>query len=395
MHQIATPNLQSVINQSLVFHYLKEHGPAYRAQVSMGLGISLPAVGRALDDLVEKDFVVLTEYKKNSQMRTVPFYTTTLDNYLIISIDAYNNLISAAGYSVTRKFDLSPEGELSESFIKIIDNFIVTELHKDISMLKSICIAFPGIVNPDKGIVEKAVYHPRFENVPIKDELQKHYGCTVFIDNVVNLAVLQNMHEVDNSYNNIVAVDIGMEIGVGILINGKIYRGENYIAGEIGFYTDTPIEDGKGRAHSSTLRKLAYELAGDNDESYFENLSCRTRCFQLVEDAFRKAKEGDCRELRIIDSFASEIALLINKIDPLLNPGAIVISGEICTFTNSEEIFLNRVIEKYHKLRFSNVSISFSPSGPLATLKGGVHMAEDIFMKQQFPYVMYGSEEKH
>lgn len=393
MHQTATPNLQSIINQSLVFHYLKEHGPSYRARISLDLNISLPAVGRALDELIERKFVILSDYRKNDQMRRVPFYSINLDDFVIISLDAYNNLITSDHSGLVRKFDLDQQIDLGEAFIDVIDRFVRNDLAKDISMIRSICIAFPGIVNTSDGIVEKAVYHPEFERFPIKDRLEEHYGCTVFIDNVVNLAVVQNKFELEERKLNVVAIDIGMEIGAGILIDGKVYRGENFIAGEIGYYTDSPIYEKKESGHSSTLRKLAMMVCGATGVEPCD-LHQRSRCVPIVVDAFGKAHDGDAGMLGVIDQFSNEIALLINKIDPLLNPAAIVISGEICTIPYSKELFFERVVEKYHNLRFSNVTIMFSPSGPLAGLLGGVLVAEDNFMKQQFPYVMAETGEK-
>ena len=395
MHQTATPNLQSVINQSLVFHYLKEHGSSYRAQISLDLNISLPAVGRALDELVEKKFVIPSEYKMNTQKRRVQFYESSLDDFILISIDAYNNLITADKSNSIIKFDMNADADIGESFTAIIDDFVINTLHKSTDMIKAICIAFPGIVNPDKGVVEKAIYHPQFENYPIVKVLEGKYSCTVFIDNVVKLAVLQNKAELGDKYSNIVAMDIGMEIGAGIMINGSVYRGENYIAGEIGFYADTSNGSKKLNGHSSTLRKLAYMLKEEeNGDADFNEFSCRDKCIPIIDEAFRTAHNGDRKATAVIDQFAEEISLLINKIDPLLNPAAIVISGEICTIPYSEELFLKKVVEKYHKLRFSNVSICFSPSGPIAGLLGGAKMAEDIFMKQQFPYVMIETDDK-
>ena len=311
MHQTATPNLQSVINQSLVFHYLKEHGSSYRAQISIDLNISLPAVGRALDELVEKKFVVPSEYKMNTQKRRVQFYESNLDDFILISIDAYNNLITADKSNSIIKFDMNADADIGESFTAIIDDFVINTLHKSTDMIKAICIAFPGIVNPDKGVVEKAIYHPQFENYPIVNVLEGKYSCTVFIDNVVKLAVLQNKAELGDKYSNIVAMDIGMEIGAGIMINGSVYRGENYIAGEIGFYADASNGAKKLNGHSSTLRKLAYMLKEEEEENGnadFNEFSCREKCIPIIDEAFRAAHNGDMKATAVIDHRRNQLA---------------------------------------------------------------------------------------
>ena len=108
-------------------------------------------------ELVEKKFVIPSEYKMNTQKRRVQFYESSLDDFILISIDAYNNLITADKSNSIIKFDLNSAVDIGKSFTDIIDDFVINTLHKSTDMIKAICIAFPGIVNPDKGVVEEVL----------------------------------------------------------------------------------------------------------------------------------------------------------------------------------------------------------------------------------------------
>ena len=57
----ANANLQNRINTSIIFNYLRDHGFAYRAQIARDLGISAPAVSRAIEKLRRDEYVIESE----------------------------------------------------------------------------------------------------------------------------------------------------------------------------------------------------------------------------------------------------------------------------------------------------------------------------------------------
>ena len=233
LSQAANPQFQHVINKSTVFHYLRKNGPTYRNVIASALGISLPTVTGALDSLTMAGFAELVEYRRNDQARRVPYYQITMKDSIILSLDLLKNIIAAFdenGINVMQNFLFPSDGDPKEHLLQIINNFVRRKLKKDRSLIKSICIGFPGIVDVEKGVVNKAIYHPNLENTPFKQILKDKYNCTVYIDNVVNLAAYANYSEFNKIYKNIVSCDIGMEIGTGLLINGAVYHGENYMA---------------------------------------------------------------------------------------------------------------------------------------------------------------------
>jgi len=59
--ETANSILQNKINRSVVFNYLRENGPSYRARISKDLHISAPAVSRLIGKLIEEEYVVETE----------------------------------------------------------------------------------------------------------------------------------------------------------------------------------------------------------------------------------------------------------------------------------------------------------------------------------------------
>ena len=100
--------------------------------------------------------------------------------------------------------------------------------------IAAVCLGVPGSVNPIIGIINFAP-NLGIKNYKMKSELEKLIPYPVLLENDVNLGALGvKSFGVGKKSENMLAVFIGTGIGGGIIINGKIYRGFNFVAGEIG-----------------------------------------------------------------------------------------------------------------------------------------------------------------
>lgn len=392
LSQTVNPAYQLIINQSAVFHYLREHGPTYRNQIATALNISLPSVARALSVLVERGFVELVDYRRNNQARTVPYYRITIGNALMLSLDLLKGAIAAQnleGLFSIGYFKLDKSIPVTEDIVSIITRYVLDTLHAPLSDVKSICIGCPGIVDVDSGMVLKAIFHPGLEGIPLRDTLQEKFGCQVYVDNVVNIAAYANYCEFDKKVSNIVSCDIGLEIGTGLLIDGRIYRGSHYMAGETGFYTDHLDNHKINYKRTHTFRSICCDLAARLKGSVLDPASLEEDyCLEHVSALFDSSAQGDALSISVLDAYIDRIALMLNKVDVLLNPQLIVIGGDICQMPHSEQLFLERLNERYRPLRQLKQDIVYSKYGPLVTLYGAGRMALEHYLQAQFPYMM-------
>jgi len=392
LSQTANPSFQHKINQSAVFHYIREHGPAYKNQIAIALGISLPSVTRSLDALIERGFAELVEYRKTDQSRVVPFYRAALNAGLVVYMDFLKGAIS--GRTLDDMFPIVPfkrDGSrpVTEFLVSIIDAYFEEHLRRPVSVMRSLCIGFPGIVDVQGGKVRRAIYHPELEGVPIRDALAERYGCSVFIDNVVNLAAYANYCEFAKAYSNIISCDIGLEIGAGLLIGGAVYRGERFKAGETGFCIDDlrrPTENYK-RTHTfrSLCREMTERLPRESEQGQKEDEAYYLR---EVERLFELAHRGDPVALSIMDGYVGRIALMLNKIESILDPSKIVIGGDVCQMPHSEEVFLKPLVERLRPISAMPDDVCYSKHGLYVSLQGAGEMALANYLSAVFPYRM-------
>jgi N-acetylglucosamine repressor len=110
------------------------------------------------------------------------------------------------------------------------------------SPLLGIGLGTPGLMDPLNGVVRRAV-NLEWHDLPLRDLLQKRYGLPVYVANDSQVAALAEYTFGDGpGVENLVVIKVGHGIGAGIVLNGRIFHGETFGAGEIGHVT--MVEDG-------------------------------------------------------------------------------------------------------------------------------------------------------
>jgi hypothetical protein len=133
------------------------------------------------------------------------------------------------------------------------DNFIseITKVIKNISKkiqlpLIGIGIGLPGMVNSDTGIIYKSILLDIFEDFNFYEEMNNNIDIPIFIENDANCCAWGELsiHKDENLKNfifiliefretDLIKKDLGgIAVGLGIVLDGKVYYGSNYSAGE-------------------------------------------------------------------------------------------------------------------------------------------------------------------
>jgi glucokinase len=119
--------------------------------------------------------------------------------------------------------------QLAEVVLELIE-----EAHVNRKKIKAVCLGIPGLLNPYSGVIGLAP-NLGLKNFNIKKSLEAEIPFPVLIENDVNLGALGiKTFGVGKKAKNMLAVFVGTGIGGGLIIDGKLYRGSNYVAGEIG-----------------------------------------------------------------------------------------------------------------------------------------------------------------
>jgi len=116
--------------------------------------------------------------------------------------------------------------------------------------LRAVAAGAPGITDVDAGVVVATSYLMGWRHVPLRDLLEKGLGVRAAVENDVNLgAIGEQWHGAARNVRDFVFLAVGTGVGAGIVLDGEIFRGTGWMAGEIGYMlvpgTSTdPVADG-------------------------------------------------------------------------------------------------------------------------------------------------------
>ena len=76
---------------------------------------------------------------------------------------------------------------------------------------------------------------PGWDGYPVRDRFSTRYGAPVWVDNDVNILALGEWRSgVAQGQDNVVVVKVGTGIGAGIIADGRLHRGAQGSAGDVG-----------------------------------------------------------------------------------------------------------------------------------------------------------------
>jgi glucokinase len=134
------------------------------------------------------------------------------------------------------------------------------EAHITIDQIAGIGVATPGPLNNRTGVIYSPPNLPEWENVPLRDLIQKHFNASILIENDAHTAGLgEYMFGAGRGSRYIVYLTVSTGIGGGVIIDGKILEGANGTAGELGHMT---IDWKGGRCNCGNIGCLEYLASG-------------------------------------------------------------------------------------------------------------------------------------
>ncbi len=186
-----------------------------------------------------------------------------------------------------------------------------------------------GVIDPIKGIWKKQEETDR--EVPVAAFVEKELGVVCHVDNDVKSAVIaENVFGAGKGCRDMVYINLGTGLAAGIIANGKLIRGTDGFAGEIGFMN---LTDGKGprmelKASGMGMCHQARLLSDRYPDSALRGMPGGT---VRGQDIFELAEEGDELAAHIIDEMIRMVGLTISNLTCVLSPEVVILGGGLIT----------------------------------------------------------------
>jgi glucokinase len=200
------------------------------------------------------------------------------------------------------------------------------------SLLRAVAAGAPGVTNVDEGVVIATSYLMGWRNVPLRALLEAKLGVPAAVENDVNVAAIaESKIGAARGVRDFVFVALGTGIGAGVVLNGEIFHGMNWSAGEIGYLLVpgtpvTPVETGEPGA-------LEGIVGGEGIKAQWrsvwrEDLTQHPRELMATQ-VFDYAQAGDRLARQVLDKSAQTLAYAIYNLAIVLNCPLFVLGGTV------------------------------------------------------------------
>ena len=191
--------------------------------------------------------------------------------------------------------------------------------------VRHVMVGVPGAIDPLTGRVSLTPNIAGLQDFDVLGYLRGRFGPEVLIENDVNLAMLgEQALGCASRCRNAAFLALGTGAGLGLLIDGKLFRGARGLAGEI---ADLPI--GRDPVAQIPPATNAFELEVGSlaivDRYHRQGGAAAV----TVRDIFRLLEEGDEVAAAVLDTTARWVALAIATLQSLLDLELIVLGGSI------------------------------------------------------------------
>ena len=224
--------------------------------------------------------------------------------------------------------------------------------------LEGIGVGCAGHIRYREGVILTTSNLTGFKNYPLREKLQARFSIPVNLDNDTNAQALGEFrYGAGRGQDDMVFITISTGIGAGIILNGKLYRGQTGTAGEFGHTIVDPDSElictcGNRGCLMACACGLAlphlFELKLREGKKSLLDLPSNFRMSRLNGQMLKKGLDmGDPVSKEVISDSARYVGIGIYNLFQVLNPPLVVLGGGL---TNWGEFYLNRIRETFSEL---------------------------------------------
>ena len=395
-YQPGTPSLLRAINERTLLEYLRSHQPTSRAQLARATGLSKPTVSQALASLEEAGLVRPVGQSISSKGgRVAILYEPNPAAGYVVGVDVGRGWVrcavaNLAGQIIARS-DKPNDVQSASTLVALLSQLardLVVQAGLSWSQVIHAVIGTPGIFDEQSKRVLFASNLPEWGRHGLVTELQAAFGLSLSVENDANLAALaERSFGWGSTANTFVYITIGTGIGMGIVINGSLYRGARGAAGEIGFLP-FGLENALSAASKESGTISETYLGMFEEATAAEAIICQGQklglpAFLSPRQIFDEAQQGNPKALAVVEQEGDRLALAIAAITAVLDPELIVLGGGIGQRT---ELLLPPIERRLQQLTPLRPPIVASKLGDDSVLLGSIATALEVAHKLVFQH---------
>ncbi|MGW4029080.1 ROK family transcriptional regulator [Streptomyces sp. NPDC004838] len=336
-----TPRVLRAMNDRAALDLLLEHGPLSRTRIGKLTGLSKPTASQLLVRLEAAGLVVATGTTEGRPGPNAQLYAVNPRAAFAAGLDVTPQRIRAAVADVTGalagEFELLTPGRRAESVVRQVTDALdgaVKAAGLTRADVHRLVIGTPGAFDPSTGRLRYASHLPGWHSPTLLDELAAVLPMPVEYENDVNLVALAEQRlGAAQGHENFMLLWNEEGLGAALVIGGRLHRGFTGGAGEVGFLPvpGTPLVRQVTRANSGGFQELAgaQSLPRLARELGVEDVGHGHYTEVAAELVAKAAEAGSGPYRRLLDTYATGLAIGLASMVAVLDPELVVLSGEV------------------------------------------------------------------
>lgn len=339
--EVGTKN--ALLKKKIITHYIY-NGNSTITDLAKELDLSVPTVTKFISEMCEEGYI--NDYGKleTSGGRYPSLYGLNPESGYFIGVDikkfAINiGLINFKGDMVELKMNIPFKSENTsealEELCKLILQFI-KKVDIDNDKILNININVSGRVNPESGY---SFSQFNFEERPLAEVLTEKIGFRVTIDNDTRAMTYgEYMKGCVKGEKDIIFVNVSWGLGIGIIIDGKIYTGKSGFSGEFGhtnvFDNEIICHCGKKgcletEASGSALHRILIERIQNGESSILSNRILSKDNVLTLDEIIASVNKEDLLCIEIVEEIGQKLGKQIAGLINIFNPELVIIGGTL------------------------------------------------------------------
>ncbi|MFE3036423.1 ROK family protein [Streptomyces canus] len=356
-------------NERLLLERLRADGPASRAQLARGTGLSKPTVSSALAALESAGLVREVGTHVPERGRTAVLYAPDPAAGHVLGVDVGRSWLRVAvadldGTLVARS-DVRNQARSSAAMADLVVSTarrVVTDSGVAPDEVVHAVVGTPGVYDEEHRRVRYAMHLPGWGRAGLFDRMREELGVPLEVHNDANLAALgEYTYGVGAGSRLFAYILIGTGLGMGVVSEGRLFTGAHGLAGEIGFLPWPGLQKPE-RLEDAVSGVAVVEAA--------RRFGMRG---QLTAKAvFDAARQGDDAAVRAVRLEGERIAHTVAVAAAVLDPDLVVLGGGV---GHSVDLLLKPVRDNLRALTPLRPKLAPSRLGEDAVLLGAVATA--------------------
>jgi len=394
--ELRTKSVKSTELKNMIIKQLYFDKALSCADMSELFDKSVPSIAKAVNELIDEGFVVEQGYAPSSGGRRPLMYALKQEAMYILTVamdqlstriqmvDLLNNPVSE---TAAMELKLPGNPHALTSLIEYITEYIrSTGIPKN--KIAGIGIGMPGFINAAEGI---NYTYLDSNGQSITKLITQATGIPTYIDNDSSLiALAEQKFGVAKNQKDVMVINLGWGIGLGMIVNDEIYRGHNGFAGEL---SHIPLsEDGalcicgkrgclEAEASMLVVTEKAIKGIKKGHISSLKNID-KDQQKQLVDAIMDAANNGDQFAIELLSDAGYKIGKALAMLIHIMNPASIVLSGRGAAVGKIFLAPIQQALNKYCIPRLaSSTNLIISDLGFNAELMGTAVLVMENFDK--------------